>query len=186
MLEIDDSQLIKRYLNGDARSLEFLIKKYLKPIYGFVFSYVKNGHEAEDITQETFVKVWKNLKKFKKEKNFKTWIFYIAKNTAIDYLRKKKAVPFSAFENADGNNFIEETIPDIRPSADQIVYQNQIESQILKATEKLSADHRKVLFMRYRDFLSFKEIAGILGESINTIKSRYRRALLALKNEITE
>ncbi|MBI4159946.1 sigma-70 family RNA polymerase sigma factor [Candidatus Wolfebacteria bacterium] len=71
-------------------SLELLIRRYLKPIYGFTYRYVGAGQDTEDVTQETFVKVWRNLKKFDQNKSFKTWIFSIAKNTAIDFLKKKK------------------------------------------------------------------------------------------------
>lgn len=89
-----DEQLIKNYLKGDDNSLEILIRRYLKPIYFFVYGYTKDEQKAEDIAQEVFVKIWKNLKKFDKNKNFKTWIFTIAKNTALDYLKKKKSCRF--------------------------------------------------------------------------------------------
>jgi len=87
-----DEQLVGDYLKGDEKSLEILIKRYLGPIYGFVFRFVGNREDAEEIVQKVFIKVWWNLKKFKQDKNFKTWIFAIAKNTALDFLRKKKVV----------------------------------------------------------------------------------------------
>ena len=84
-----EEQLVRDYLKGDENSLEILIGQYLKPIYSFIYRYVGNASEAEDITQEVFVRVWKNLKKFDQNKKFKTWIFGIAKNASIDWLRKK-------------------------------------------------------------------------------------------------
>jgi len=105
-MEISDKKIIENYLKGDEKYLEILIQKYLKPIYGFVFKYVGNADEAEDITQAVFIKVWKNIKKYDKNKSFKTWIFSIAKNTCIDYLRKKKAIPLSNFENEKGEEEI--------------------------------------------------------------------------------
>ena len=78
-----DEQLLNDYLFGDEKSLELLIRRYLKPIFGFVYKYVRNSPDAEDITQEVFVRIWRNLKKFKKEKKFKTWIFAIARNSAM-------------------------------------------------------------------------------------------------------
>ena len=74
MKELNDNQLIERYLAGDDRSLELLMARYIKPMYGFVFGYVKNQDIAQDVTQEIFVKVWKNLKKIDKDKNFKSWL----------------------------------------------------------------------------------------------------------------
>ena len=90
-----DEQLVWDYLKSDEKSLELLIRRYLKPIYSFVYRYVGKAHDADDVTQDVFVKVWRNLKKFDREKSFKTWIFAIAKNTAFDHLKKKKAIPFS-------------------------------------------------------------------------------------------
>lgn len=82
----DDNQLIAEYLQGREQALEILINKYLGQIYGFVYRLVGKPEEAEDITQEVFVKVWRSLKKFDKEKSFKPWLFKIAKNTAMDFL----------------------------------------------------------------------------------------------------
>src|SRR3989338_146778 len=93
-----DQQLIADYLTGDEKSLKILYGRYLKPIYSFVYRYVGGGQDVEDVTQDAFVKVWRNLKKFDQNKSFKTWIFSIAKNTAIDFLKKKKAIPFSEFD----------------------------------------------------------------------------------------
>ena len=84
-----DKKLIQQYLKGDEKSLEILVVKYLKLIYSFVYKNVGNPAEAEDITQEVFIKVWKNMKKFDQNKSFRPWIFQIAKNTSIDFLRKK-------------------------------------------------------------------------------------------------
>jgi len=90
MIETNDSQLVQKYLSGDEESLKLLIRNYLKPVFSFVYHFVNNPAEAEDIAQDVFVKMWKNLKKFDQQKKFKTWLFAIAKNTALDYLKKKK------------------------------------------------------------------------------------------------
>lgn len=91
MQNYTDQQLIAAYLKGDEKSLEILIKRYLNPIYGFAYRYVKDQQNAEDITQETFLKVWKNIKKYDKNKSFKAWIYTIAKNTVLDFIKKEKA-----------------------------------------------------------------------------------------------
>src|SRR5579864_3367577 len=106
MEEMKDHELVKQYLKGDEKSLEVLVAKYLNPIYRFVYSYVKDQQTAEDITQDVFLKVWKNAKKVDKNKNFKSWIYTIAKNTALDFLKKKKSIPFSSFEDADSKNLL--------------------------------------------------------------------------------
>ncbi len=95
MPDRSDENLVTDYLKGDKKALEILIGRYLKPIYNFLYRYTGDVAEAEDITQEAFVRAWKNIRKFDRNKKFKTWIFGIAKNAAIDFLRKKKPILFS-------------------------------------------------------------------------------------------
>lgn len=181
-----DQQLIAEYLTGDEGSLEILFARYLKPIFSFSYRYVGSGHEAEDIAQEVFVKVWRNLKKFDQNKSFKTWIFSIAKNTAIDFLKKKKAIPFSEFENEDGENMITETLADPSPLPQELLERASMAQMLNSAMEKLSHKYRMVLFLRYNDHFNFREIAESLGEPLSTITSRHRRALIKLKEILTE
>ena len=181
-----DEQLIGDYLKGDEKSLELLIQNYLKPIYSFAYSYVGNAHDADDVTQEVFVKIWRNLKKFDQRKSFKTWIFSIAKNTALDHLKKKKAIPFSEFENEEGKNRITETLADLSFLPDELFERASIAQMLTLAMEKLSSKYRVVLFLRYNDNFTFREIAESLDESLNTVKSRHRRALGILKKLLPE
>ncbi|MFH0791759.1 MAG: sigma-70 family RNA polymerase sigma factor [bacterium] len=181
-----DQQLIIDYLVGNEESLEILIARYLKLIYSFVYRYVGNEQDADDATQETFVKVWRNLKKFDHQKSFKTWIFSIAKNTAIDFLKKKKAVPFSEFENEDGENMITEMLTDPSPLPYELLEKASMAQMLNSAMDKLSPKYRMVLFLRYNDHFNFREIAESLGKPLHTITSHHRRALVKLREIITE
>ena len=186
-----DEQLIADYLAGDEGSLEILIQRYLKPIYSFTYRRVGGGQDAEDVTQEVFMKVWRNLKRFDQQKSFKTWIFPITKNTAIDFLKKKREIPFSEFsarggsafgrENEDGENMITETFADPSPLPNELLEKVGMAQMLTSAMEKLSPKYRMVLFLRYNDHFNFREIAESLGEPLNTVKSRYKRALIKLK-----
>jgi len=176
-----DQQLVLDYLSGDKKSLEVLFGRYLKPIYSFTYRYVGGRQDAEDLTQEVFVKVWRNLKKFDQQKSFKIWIFSIAKNTALDFLKKKKAIPFSEFENEEGENMITETLADLSPLPQELLEKADLAQRLNTAMEKLSSKYRMVLFLRYNDHFTFQEIAEIFGESLNTIKSRHQRAILILR-----
>ncbi|MBI4991683.1 MAG: sigma-70 family RNA polymerase sigma factor [Candidatus Harrisonbacteria bacterium] len=177
-----DEQLIIDYLRGDSGAFEVLVQRYLRPIYGFVYRYVGDERDAEDTTQEVFVKAWRSLKKFDQSKSFKTWIFAIAKNTTIDFLKKKKTISFSAFENEKGENSLLETFADPASSAQELLEQQEFSLAFTGAINKLSLQYRTVLFLRCNDNFTFKEIAEFLGESLNTIKSRYRRAVIILRN----
>jgi RNA polymerase sigma factor (sigma-70 family) len=168
-----EEQLVIDYLKGDKESLEILIKRYLKPIYSFAYQYVGDSQTAEDITQDVFIKVWRNLKKFNKDKKFKTWIFAIAENTCFGWLKKKKALPFSSFENEKGENSL------INKLADFIL---PLQEPLLNtAMEKLPSKYRAALSLRYNNQLTFREIAETLGESINTVKSKHRRGISLLR-----
>lgn len=176
MGEVSDEQLVEQYLKGDEKSLEVLIKRYLKSIYSFVYKNVGNSDAAEDITQEVFVKAWKSIKRFDKNKSFKTWIFTIAKNSSIDFLRKKKIATIvltenSAIEKSDLINNIE---------------QKNTVAKIHNALKELSPSYQAVILLKNESNLTFREIAENLNEPLNTIKSRYRRAIFALKNIISE
>jgi len=172
-MEKTDKQLVEEYLGGDEKSLEILIKKYLGQIYGFTYKRVGNAQEAEDITQETFVKAWRNLKKFDNRKEFKTWIFSIAKNTCIDSFRKKKALLYLETIREPGEN-------------DKNLEQIDIAQLLSSITGKLIPKYQTVLSSYHDDNLNFREISEKTGESINTIKSRYRRAILELRKSISE
>lgn len=181
MLDHTDEQLIANYLSGDEQSLELLVKHFLKPIYGFVYRYIGSVQEAEDATQDVFIKVWRNFKKFDRQKSFKTWIFSIAKNTAIDYLKKKKNVPFSFLLN-DGENNLTLTLADPAPLSSELFDRQNLRDTLAKAMDKLALPYRMVLFLRYNDHFNFREIAESLDEPLNTVKSRHRRAMIMLKN----
>jgi len=186
MERYSDEQLIIRFLKGDEESLEILIKRYLKPIYSFAFRFVGNSQEAQDLTQEVFVKVWRNLKRFDQNKKFKTWIFAITKNACLDWRKKKRAIPFSELEHVDdGKSFIE-NIPDTHLLPNELLERIDVANFLNKALEKLSTKYRMVLLLRYNDHFTFREIAEILGESIDTIKSRHRRGIAVLRELLRE
>jgi len=185
MENLSDVQLIEEYLQGKEESLRDLFSRYLKPIYTFIFRYINDGNETQDLTQEVFIRVWKNLKKFDRRKNFKPWIFKIAKNIAIDFLRHKKNIPFSNFEN-DQENSLAETISDPAPLPSELFADQEIKLKLEAALQKLAPQYRLVLMMYYNDQNNFREIAEILNESLNTIKSRQRRAIIDLRKLLIE
>ena len=168
--------------------IEIIIKLHLKSVYNFVFRLSKNKDEASDITQEVFIKVWKNLKKFNPDKNFKTWILTIARNTTIDWLRKKKSIAFSELDYFnDGNDkSFEESIVDIEPLPDDIFMRKELEKEVEKALAKIRPDFREIILLHHTEQLTFEEIGKIVGKPLNTVKSQYRRALNILRKFLVE
>jgi RNA polymerase sigma-70 factor (ECF subfamily) len=182
MLENNDLQSVREFLRGKEMSLDVLLKKYLKPIYNFLFQIVRERSILDDLTQETFIKVWKNLSHFDQAKSFKTWIFTVAKNTAFDYLRKKKTIPFSFFLNEDDHNYLE-NIQSLEILPNEILEKKDISKELEQKLKKLSPDYRLILILHYQNDFSLKEIAEMLNKPYNTIKSGHNRAIKALKHE---
>ena len=182
MEEIGDNEHIKLYLEGNTENFAFLIEKYTPQIYGFLFHMVKNKSDADDITQDTFVKAWRKIDTYRIGENFRGWLFSIAHNTAIDWLRKKKKqYVFSDLDYDEENSFLE-SIPDTLPLADELVARAEDTVLVQKCMEKLSPQHQEVLLLHYTNEFTFDEIGKMLGKPLNTVKSQHRRALAQLKN----
>lgn len=177
MKQFTDEQLVATYLQGEEVALAELLGRYLSPIFSFTRRQV--GAEAADLTQEVFIRVWKNFRKFKQEKNFKVWLYTIAKNVCRDWWKQKKEIPFSTLETAEEN--LLENLPDPEPLPLEIFARAEAGAAARSALEKLPPAEREVLLLYYDGQFTLSEIAEILGESANTIKSRHRRALIKLR-----
>lgn len=179
-MENEDVKLIEDFLNGQDGAFELLLKKYLKPVYNFLFQLTGNRSALDDLTQITFLKAWKNLHRFDQACSFKTWLFSIAKNTAYDYFKKKKTIPFSFFENEAGYNHLDE-IEEDKILPDEILERKDLTLEMDKKLKELPKSYRLILLMHYKDDLTLSEISEIMEVPYNTIKSQHQRALLILR-----
>ncbi len=182
---MEDRELIAQYLEGDERAFERLLGKYMTPLYGFVFQFVRDQAVAEDLTQEAFVRAWKNIRQFDQTKQFKTWLYAIAKNATYDYLKKKKSIPFSSFQNEDGESTLE-VIDDEHPLPDELLARKDAVEELERVLVTLPEIYRTILLLAYKEDFSLMEISEIFGISYNTVKSRYQRAIKVLKQEISK
>ena len=182
-LQIDDSVLVKEYVNGNEKALEILINRHNQRISSFIYSKVLDRDTTEDIFQDTFIKVIRTLKKgnYSEEGKFLPWVMRIAHNLVIDHFRRNKRMPM--FEgNEDFNIF--SVIGDDKLNIEKQIIKDQIDSDLTKLIEELPDDQKEVLIMRiYRD-MSFKEISENTGVSINTALGRMRYALINLRKII--
>ncbi len=180
---IDDSVLVQDYISGDEKALEVLINRHNQRITSFIYSKVMDRDVAEDIFQDTFIKVIKTLKKgsYSEEGKFLPWVMRIAHNLIIDYFRKNKRMP--RFEGNEEFNIFS-VLGDDKLNAEKQLIKDQIDSDLSKLIEELPDDQKEVLVMRiYRD-MSFKEISENTGVSINTALGRMRYALINLRKII--
>ncbi|MBT8187744.1 MAG: sigma-70 family RNA polymerase sigma factor [Croceitalea sp.] len=179
-LQIEDSILVKNYIDGDEKALEILINRHNQRITSFIYSKVLDRDITEDIFQDTFIKVIKTLKKgrYSEEGKFLPWVMRIAHNLIIDHFRKNKRMP--KFEGSDDFNIFS-VIKDDKLNAEKQLIKDQIENDLTLLIEELPEDQKEVLMMRIYKDMSFKEISENTGVSINTALGRMRYALINLR-----
>ena len=181
MDQLTDEQLIEAYLKGDRQALNILIKRYLTPIFNFTLGYVRDEVAAEDLTQEIFVKVWKKIKSFDKKYKFKNWLYAVAKNTCLDYFKKNKEITFSDISPAADDLFFENLIQEASASPQVEIESSQEAEMVNSAVDKLPEKYKTAVKLYYHGGYNFREIAEMIKTSIDTVKSRNRRALIYLR-----
>ena len=176
-----DEALMLACKKGDDIAFQELMHRYISSVYNFADQYVRNKEDAEDIAQEAFFKTWRYVKRFKSGKKFKPWLFTIARNTALDYIKKKKPSLFSDFDDQETGITFAETISDTEPLAPELFEQTELGAELSDALAVLHPEHRSVIVLRYHQQMTFEEIAEIVGKPMNTVKSWHRRALIRIR-----
>lgn len=181
--KLDDSVLVRNYMNGSERSLEILIGRHKQKIYSFIYSKVLDRDVAEDVFQDTFIKVIKTLKigNYNEEGKFLPWVMRIAHNLVIDYFRKSNRMP--TFRNTEEFDIFS-VLSDSSLNAEKQIIKSQIHFDVRRLISELPEDQKEVLIMRIYKDMSFKEISENTGVSINTALGRMRYALINLRKII--
>jgi len=181
---LSDNELVQKFVEGDRESLEILVHRHKNRVFSYILLIVKNQELAEDIFQETFIKVIRSLKKGRYTENgkFISWVLRISHNLIIDHFRKEKLNGTVSKDSTDSDilnsqKFADENIED------QLVY-GQILSEVKDLIKELPDDQQQVIYMRHYLGLSFKEIADQTDVSINTALGRMRYALINLRKMI--
>jgi RNA polymerase sigma-70 factor (ECF subfamily) len=175
----NDLSLISRFKTGDISAFEEILLRHQDKIYNLCRRMLGNSHDAEDATQDVFLKAYQNINKFKPEASLYTWLFRIAVNTCIDYKRE----PFfeSLFKSSkEGDVFVVDS-PTGSPSPDRLYESKQISDAIQLTLSRLPVKLRAVIVLKEIEGLSYEEIAEVLDVSIGTVKSRISRARDDLK-----
>lgn len=180
---ISDSVLVKNYIQGNEKSLEILIIRHKQRVFGFILSKVLDREVAEDIFQDTFIKVINTLKRgaYNEEGKFLPWVMRISHNLIIDHFRRNKRMP--KFNNSEEFDIFSVLSDEVLNVEKQII-RDQILEDVKGLISELPDDQKEVLMMRmYRD-MSFKEIAENTDVSINTALGRMRYAIINLRKLI--
>jgi len=172
----EDMRLIKQALKGKQSAFEQLMKKYIGYTRNLVYRMISNREDMEDLTQEAFIKAFNSLDKFDSQFAFSTWLYKIATNNCIDYLRKKKLNTYSIDKDisSDDDNMQFE-IPDSNYLPDRDIIDDERKVILEKAIEQLPARYKKVILLRHRDELEYEEIAKKLKLPIGTVKAHIFR-----------
>lgn len=172
-----DEQLAAEAMDGNEHAFKALMERYIRNVFNFSLHYARNAEDAEDIVQDAFFKVWKNLKRYSAERPFRPWLFTIVRNTALDHLKKRRSIRFSEFDTPEEDMQFRDTLVDPEPLPPEIFENAEAASVLETALKELHPDRRAVLMLHYREEMTFEEIAVTMEKPMNTVKSWHRRAL---------
>ncbi len=190
--DVPDAELVRQAQTGDTAAFDQLVGRYRSRIFGMIYNMVHNEQDAWDLAQDSFVKAWKSIARFRGQSSFYTWIYRIVMNVTIDSLRKKQVRGATEFDDAIQLKEIDPASRTV-PHADALPHENlenqEIRGRIDAAIAELSPDHRAVILMKEIEGMQYHEIAESLGCSIGTVMSRLfyaRKKLQGLLRDVYE
>ena len=182
-----DKLLLERFRQGDDRAFDDIVRRYHEPIFRRVFGLLKNHEDAEEVTQDTFLRARRGLGAFRGDAAFSTWLYQIATNLAHNrywfWWRRGRhaAVSLDAAIGPEAGLTLAEVLPDEEPDPGKKAVTQELFERVEVAMGSLSPAHREILTLRNVRDLSYEEIAALLNLSLGTVKSRIARAREALK-----
>lgn len=181
--KISDEDLIEKFQRGDLYAYDLIVKRYKDQLLNFVYRFLGNQEEAEDVVQETFLRVYRNRHAYQRVAKFSTWIYTIAGNLARTELRRRNRRRFFSLSSL-GVDDKEYEISDAMLNPEQVTNTVLSEEIIQREINKLSAKFREVIILRDIQELSYEEISKIIRVPIGTVKSRVNRARLRLQSRL--
>jgi RNA polymerase sigma-70 factor (ECF subfamily) len=184
-----DESLMLRYRDGDVRAFELLVTRHRKPVFNFILRFVRDPAQAEDVTQETFLRLIKGADGYERQAKFTTWLYTIARNLCIDASRRgkhRKAASLDAPIDEESGAVLLDLVPDGAAGVDRQAQSRELAVRIRAAIESLPDEQREIFLLREVADLQFNEIAAVVGCPENTVKSRMRYALEKLREALEE
>lgn len=189
MRDDSDESLMLRYRDGDVRAFELLVTRHRKPVYNFILRFVRDTAQAEDVTQETFLRLIKGADAYERQAKFTTWLYTIARNLCVDASRRgkhRKAASLDAPVGDDDGVSLLDLVPDGGAQVDRQAQSRELAVRLRRAIEALPDEQREIFLLREVADLQFNEIAAVVGCPENTVKSRMRYALEKLREALEE
>ena len=185
-VDVSELDLVKQCQAGNTEAFDQLVTRYRTRVFAMIYNMVHNEQDAWDLAQDSFVKAWKSIGRFRGRSSFYTWIYRIVMNVTIDWLRKKQ-VKWAGAEFNDAIQLREiepasRTVPKADPLPHERMEQSEIRARIDNAIAQISPEHRAVILMKEIEEMQYHEIAEALGCSIGTVMSRLFYARKKLQN----
>ena len=184
--DVSELDLVKRCQAGETEAFDELVTRYRTRIFAMIYNMVHNEQDAWDLAQDSFVKAWKSIKRFRGRSSFYTWMYRIVMNVTIDWLRKKQVkgagVEFDDAIQLREVNPASKTLPKADPLPYERMERSEVRARIDNAIAQLSPEHRAVILMKETEGMQYHEIAEALGCSIGTVMSRLFYARKKLQN----
>src|SRR5690349_3851999 len=188
--DVPESDLIRQAQNGDTAAFDELVGRFRNRVFGMIYNMVHNEQDAWDLAQDSFLKAWKSIGRFRGQSSFYTWLYRIVMNVTIDWLRKKQVRGSGAeFDDAIQLREIDpasRTVPKAEALPHQKMERQEIRARIEAAIAQLSPEHRAVILMKEMEDMQYHEIAESLGCSIGTVMSRLFYARKRLQNMLRD
>lgn len=172
--QLSDEELIELFKNGKTEAFDELVSRFKNPLINFIYRFMGDYDESDDIVQDTFVKVYMNKHYYKSIAKFSTWIYTIASNLAKTRLRKKNRMKLFSFLSKDANN-VYEKLADKSYNLEEIIEHNEFSEIVQNAIYKIPIKYREAVILRDLQEFTYEEIAEITNANIGTIKSRINR-----------
>jgi RNA polymerase sigma-70 factor (ECF subfamily) len=184
----EDREMVGRCLRGSREAFDILVEKYHRKIYNLAYRFVGDPEEANDLAQEIFLAAYQNLKKFRGDAKFSTWLFQIATNRGKNRFKYLKRRGFFAHRGAansdDEKDLLQREIPDHAPGPEAQLAGKQVQQIVQNAINELEPDHKEIVILRDIEGFSYDEIARILNLPEGTTKSRLHRARMVVKEKL--
>ena len=177
MTREEESRIVQKVLKGDVNAFETLVLAYEKSVYNITLRMTGNSEDASDMTQEAFIKAYNSLQSFRGDSKFSVWIYRIATNVCLDFIRSRSRKPTVSLSVADKDgDEVELDVADESQSPEQLLDRQMTRESVRRGLETLTPEYRQILLLREIQGLSYDEISQCLGLEVGTVKSRIFRA----------
>jgi RNA polymerase sigma-70 factor (ECF subfamily) len=182
-MELTDVSAVSRAMGGDTDAFRLLVDRHSRTVFKVAYRMTGNEHDADDVVQETFLRVYRQLDKFESRANFTTWLHRIAVNCSLDLLRTRTRHDKHRSKDSE-ETFMNGEVASDEPHAERLLLSSEVQHQVSTALETLSGNERTAFVLRHFEGMSIEEIGSVLGTRVNATKNTIFRAVRKLRDQL--